>query len=556
MPRMNQRIGRYVLMKEIGRGGMADVWLGRASGPSGFEKIVAIKLLNIKRQGGAEYMEALADEARVQVALKHPNIVEIYDLNFDSDTPFIVMEYVDGIDLRELLDGLRSTGKTLPLPLAAYIISQISLALSYAHERRDPRSGEPLKIVHRDISPSNILISCDGDIKLTDFGIAKSILQTNETQVGLLKGKVHYMSPEHANGEPVDCRSDIFSMGLLFFECLYGPAYSDREDIVVYQKARNGQVTYPPEIDPKLEIILKKLLKKDPAERYANLNDFRRDLGQFALDQEGMGDRSTLKRLLDRLNLKSLQEARSLREQALSWTNAAIEIEDDEKTGELPLPSPDGFFSFLNRRVLTWGISIITGLGLIGIVLVNRGPSASNTIPSPAQPETQKLSSVTAVSPGSLTVESDQADISVTIRFAKSTMTKIAPATFSDLPLGETIEVTASRKGHENQVKKVVLSNDSPQQTLKFSLTEVRQGNVIFEASPFALVSIRGQFSNMETPFRKSLPPGTYSVSFNHPPTGHSTQARLEVRAGGSVVCDANMAVEGSDAASAFCKLK
>src|SRR3989338_1788733 len=216
-----QQFGRCALVKMIGRGGMADVWIGKVHWAGGFEKIVAVKILSPDQVDKEEYQRALKDEACVQAHLKHPNIVDVYDHNFEAENPYLVMEYVEGGELREVLRMLRREKRILPLPLAAFVVSEIAKALSFAHDRRNPKSGEPFHIVHRDVSPSNILLSIHGDVKLSDFGIAKSSLQSSVTQVGQIKGKFRYMSPEQAEGNPLDRRSDVFSLGLVFYECLF-----------------------------------------------------------------------------------------------------------------------------------------------------------------------------------------------------------------------------------------------------------------------------------------------------------------------------------------------
>src|SRR5579885_1202373 len=290
------RVGRYALVKLIGRGGMADVWIGKVQGAVGFEKIVAIKLLAPEQVDKEEYQRALTDEARIQVHLKHPNIVDVYDLNFEAENPYLVMEYVEGIELREVLRYLKSERKTLPLSLAAFIAIEIAKALAFAHEKKNPETGEPLHIVHRDVSPSNILISIHGDVKLSDFGIAKSALQSAVTQVGQIKGKFRYMSPEQAEGQPLDARSDIFSLGLVFYEELFGaPAYDDPSDIGILQKARKGQVTVPADTAPDLKRIFDKLLARKSKDRYADLKTFIHELSDFLKKSgEGIGDREAL----------------------------------------------------------------------------------------------------------------------------------------------------------------------------------------------------------------------------------------------------------------------
>ena len=214
------QFGQYEVLERIASGGMAELSKARRSGVEGFQKIVAIKKILPHLADNDEFITMFADEAKLAAQLNHPNIVHIFDLGkIEAGGYFIAMEFVDGRDLRSLLQSARDFGTPLPVPLAVYIASKIAAALDYAHRRRDGE-GRELNIVHRDVSPANILISYEGDIKLCDFGIAKAASKASETQSGALKGKVQYMSPEQAWGRPLDRRSDIFSLGCVLFEML------------------------------------------------------------------------------------------------------------------------------------------------------------------------------------------------------------------------------------------------------------------------------------------------------------------------------------------------
>ncbi len=302
---------------------MVVVWSGKVYGSSGFEKIVAIKLLHKDKVHQEIYHRALTDEALLQVQLKHPNIVDVYDLNIAGENPYLVMEYVEGIELWDLL-------RRLTKPLAIYIVYEISKALSYAHGRASPETGRPLQIVHRDVSPSNILLSKEGEVKLSDFGIAKSILQTQVTQVGQIKGKFRYMSPEQARGEPLDYRSDIFSLGLVFYECLFGQkAYRGDTDTEILRQAQEGQLVYPEGMAPALKKIFERLCASQPGNRYTDLADFRQDLKEWAATGEGMATAEELKPFLAELSSESLQNSIAAKHQAQAWKpQASSEILD------------------------------------------------------------------------------------------------------------------------------------------------------------------------------------------------------------------------------------
>jgi TonB family protein len=277
------RFGQYEILEKIASGGMADVFKARRSGVEGFEKIVAIKKILPHLADNEQFIAMFADEAKLAAQLSHPNIVHIYDLGkIDAGGYFIAMEYVDGRDLRAILQTARDVATPMPVPLAIYVASKVASALDYAHRRRDA-DGHDLAIVHRDVSPQNILISYEGDIKLCDFGIAKAASKASTTQSGALKGKVQYMSPEQAWGRPIDRRSDLFSLGSVLFEMLTGEKlFRGDTDLTLLEKVRAAEAPAPSSINPEvprsLDAILAKTLAPAPDDRYANASDLLRDL--------------------------------------------------------------------------------------------------------------------------------------------------------------------------------------------------------------------------------------------------------------------------------------
>jgi len=275
--------GQYEILEKIASGGMAELSKAKRTGVEGFQKIVAIKKILPHLADDEDFITMFADEAKLAAQLNHPNIIHIYDLGkIKAGGYFIAMEYVDGRDLRAIELSARELGVPLPVPLAVYIASKVASALDYAHRRRDA-DGRELNIVHRDVSPQNILISYEGDIKLCDFGIAKAASKASKTQSGALKGKMQYMSPEQAWGRPIDRRSDLFSLGVVLHELLTGERlFRGDTDINILEKVRNAEVAPPsrsnPEVSQSLDAVVMKGLAKDPDERYANASDMLRDL--------------------------------------------------------------------------------------------------------------------------------------------------------------------------------------------------------------------------------------------------------------------------------------
>ena len=277
------RFGQYEILERIASGGMAELYKAKRTGVEGFQKIVAIKKILPHLADDEEFVTMFADEAKLAAQLNHPNIIHIYDLGkIQAGGYFIAMEYVDGRDLRAIQQAGRELGVPLPVPLAVYIASKVASALDYAHRRRDAE-GHELNIVHRDVSPQNILISYEGDIKLCDFGIAKAASKASKTQSGALKGKIQYMSPEQAWGKPIDRRSDLFSLGVVLHELLTGERlFHGDTDINILEKVRVAEIAPPsranPEVPQNLDAVVLKALAREPDDRYANASDLLRDL--------------------------------------------------------------------------------------------------------------------------------------------------------------------------------------------------------------------------------------------------------------------------------------
>ncbi|HEY7575094.1 MAG TPA: protein kinase, partial [Thermoanaerobaculia bacterium] len=279
------RFGQYEILERIASGGMAELYRARRSGVEGFQKIVAIKKILPHLADNEGFIAMFADEAKLAAQLNHPNIVHIYDLGkIEAGGYFIAMEHVEGRDLRAILESAREVGMTLPVPLGVYVASKVASALDYAHRRRDGE-GRDLHIVHRDVSPQNILISFEGDIKLCDFGIAKAASKVSQTESGALKGKIQYMSPEQAWGKPIDKRSDLFSLGVVLYELLTEQKlFRGDSDLTVLEQVRAAAVTAPsavnPDVPKALDAIVLRALAREPEERYANASDMLRDLEQ------------------------------------------------------------------------------------------------------------------------------------------------------------------------------------------------------------------------------------------------------------------------------------
>ena len=284
-PSDGTKFGQYVLVEKIATGGMAEVWKARMRGVEGFQKIVAIKKILPHLSDNQDFVEMFVDEAKLAAPLNHNNIIHIYDLGKIQSSYYIAMEYVDGFDLKTILRQGAERDHPMTVELALFIASKIASALDYAHRKKDFEEKE-MGLVHRDVSPQNVLISQEGDIKLCDFGIAKAASKASHTQAGALKGKLQYMAPEQAWGRNIDRRSDVFSLATVLFEMLTNrKLFTGDNEISILEQVREAQVQppslYNDEVTPEIDKVVLKALQKDPANRYQTAGEFARDLDQI-----------------------------------------------------------------------------------------------------------------------------------------------------------------------------------------------------------------------------------------------------------------------------------
>jgi serine/threonine protein kinase len=280
-----QQAGSYILLERIGMGGMAEVFRAASRGVEGFERPVAIKRILPNLAADEEFVKMFVDEAKIAVQLQHPNIVEIFDLAREGDELFIAMEYVHGKDLRAILDKVQGPdGRRgrIPVEIAVHVTARVCDALQHAHFAHSP-SGQRLGIIHRDISPQNVIVSYDGEVKVTDFGLAKAAGRAVQTQAGVVKGKLAYMSPEQLRGQAIDQRSDVYGVGILLWEMLTGVRlFLGKNDQETLRRVYNAQVPTPrsvrPELHPELEAIVLRALARDVADRYASAEEMQEEL--------------------------------------------------------------------------------------------------------------------------------------------------------------------------------------------------------------------------------------------------------------------------------------
>jgi eukaryotic-like serine/threonine-protein kinase len=278
---------RYTITERLDHGGMAEVFRGVAESMEGFKKNVAIKRILPNLTKNQKFVSMFLDEARLSLFLQHANIVQVFDISRTPDNAyFLVMEYVDGCNLKSLIERQKQKGKRIEVAHSIYLMIECCKALQYAHGLEHPETNEPLGIVHRDISPPNILLSKNGEVKLVDFGLAKANSQIESTDPGVVKGKFSYLSPEAASGLEVDHRADVFAVGIILWELFTGRRLfygeTDYQTVELVRQARVPSIAaLNPEIEPELEQIVRKSLARDPADRYQSANDLGDSLAQY-----------------------------------------------------------------------------------------------------------------------------------------------------------------------------------------------------------------------------------------------------------------------------------
>ena len=344
---------RYILGSKIASGGMAEIHLGKQISKDGFERICAVKRILPHLASNRDFIEMFRDEAHICKKLQHTNIVRIESFE-DIDGSFaIIMEFVDGSDLRSILSACERSKTRLSVPMALFITAEAARGLQYAHAKRDEISQALLGIVHRDISPQNILVSYEGEVKVTDFGIAKAKNKSTETQTGTVKGKYSYMSPEQITAQKIDRRSDIFSLGIVLWEMLaMRKLFQAGNDVTTIGRVRNCKITMSllkenRQVTPELERLVLKCLAKDPRERYQSADDMEKAIRKFLYANYSDFSAGELGKFLkERLSSKRKQIHKSLKTMLLQSSSPSSSgqklklVIPDQKEKDPPLSAP------------------------------------------------------------------------------------------------------------------------------------------------------------------------------------------------------------------------
>ncbi|HMG20290.1 MAG TPA: serine/threonine-protein kinase [Kofleriaceae bacterium] len=299
---LSNRLGSYELIRPIAQGGMADVYLARRVGPGRFERHVAVKVLNRTRAADAEACAMFLDEARLVALLNHHNIASVHEVDVVDGKHYLAMEYVHGADLRDVLSASQRAGALLPYETSISIVCAAAAGLDHAHRRCGP-DGKPLRLVHRDVSLSNIMVGHDGSVKVVDFGIATTTIASVHTLPGVVRGKASYMSPEQCLGDPIDHRSDVFALGVVLYELTTGArCFAGKTDFERMVAVVRGEYIAPGDLvadyPPELEQVIRTALSTSPDRRYGSAAAMAEALERVAIGRGWVGGPSAIGRAM------------------------------------------------------------------------------------------------------------------------------------------------------------------------------------------------------------------------------------------------------------------
>ena len=502
-----RRFGKYHLVERVASGGMAEVWRAEVPGAAGFVKEVALKLIRTDQGESDDFVGMFIREARLASRLSHANIVQVFDFDEVEGRYYIAMEYVHGRTLRQVWDACREAGLRFGLARAVHVGAEVAKALSHAHRFGEAEGG----IVHRDVSPQNILVSFAGEVKLTDFGIARAMGMGELTEPGTVKGKLAYIAPEQARGEAVDGRADVFSLGVVLWEICAGRRLFARESDAATLEAllSTAPVSRPSEwneeVPPDLDAAILAALERDPARRTASAQDLAGSLGRAVLElarsPEDIDVRLLMRRLWPDGEVRRPAEPTVVRPGGASPADAATEPSTRTAPQDRRAP-PRG------RRA-----AVLLGAGLVALALVTtlglralRSASAAPRATTPAAaPDPARSAPPPLPPPAAATAPGDEARRPPGAPAVASTADPPSPG----------IQVLAER----HQLGSLRLPPPSS-----------GEGILSVNAAPWGRVHLGGRLVG-ETPLEMRLPAGHYRVRVTHPRLG-SVERDLEVRAG------------------------
>lgn len=477
---------------------MAEIWLATDRGTGRRNRLVVIKKILDHLATQTPFINMFRDEARTSALLNHPNIVKILDLGMEPTACFIAMEFIEGEHLAAVIWRALKQDRPIRPPMGARIIADAAQALDYAHKLKDP-NGRPLAIVHRDISPQNILISYDGAVKLVDFGIAKSTAQSGQSQAGTLKGKSSYMSPEQALGQPIDARSDIFALGVVLYElCTSRRVFKHDSEDEVLEMITQRSVMPPsevnPEINPDLEAIILKAMDKDPERRFQTAAEMADALETYLLKDGSRTSQAGVAARMRELFASEIEEEEALKNYALNTDfdplpdlrpTSMVSGPHLAALDEAPLDSPGRppagprllhpWISRIQPSMIMVASGIITLIALLTFL--------SNYLTAPSGPKRGELL-LDSVPQGALVKVNGKAVLT------PDQKPVITPARIGGLPYASTQDITLSKTGYEVYRAVVIINERSDGSTIRGNLSP-QEGTLI--------VKVQGQGSTPVT---------------------------------------------------------
>lgn len=564
-----KRLGRYLLEEKIASGGMADVYRAKLVGVEGFEKNFAIKKILPQWSQNHDFIKMLVDEAKILLQLNHSNIVQVLELNREGPIHYIVMEYVSGCDLRALLKSLQQSQKKIPVSLAIYIIFETAKALNYAHQKQS------FEIIHRDISPQNILLSLEGEVKVTDFGIARVVGQSSETITGTLKGKFAYMSPEQAMGLKLDHRSDIYSLGLVFYELLSGQrCFQSKTDINLLNEARLAEINFNLEslkkLSPDLIKILQKLLHRDLSQRYQILDQLLDDLREFQKKESlKMGAKDLKKILHESINLNfkkeikdyelptkkdyefesELKEKKPLKTLILSNRQSHSQVSDRSQKHTDLSKSKSSDSNKKKKKNLHWIDFILLLVFFLlfyylqgdlwyfiqknwGLQTAGQVDKEENFIKQYQKPTLKTAELHLNVMPGG-------AQIELSGQYSNEIFQSPLQKKFS-YKKSLFIKYRAFKKGYYAQSGQVMFDSQKKYFSKEISLKKIAYGSLNIKARPWGLAKIEGLFTLKELPYYDpKIEEGSYDLVLTYPPMDQVLRKKINIKAGKTLQCHA-----------------
>lgn len=495
-------LGRYRILEKLASGGMADVYRAEVSGAEGVRKEVALKLVRAEHAGSPDFVARFVREARLAARLSHANIVQIFEFDQVAGRHFLAMELVRGHHLGRVVERCREQGLRLGTARAVFVAAEVATALAYAHQPGE--DGAP-GLVHRDVSPHNVLVSWEGEVKLTDFGIARAASGAGLTLPGTLEGKLAYVAPEQARGEPADARADLFALGVVLWELLTGTRLFAREsEAATLELLLRGPIPSPPSawnegIPPALDALVLRCLERDPGQRTASARELAAELRAVLLEVSRSPQDWELRSLMRRLWPEGLREPTPRPEPTvrcpppseLPAAPLAAEPSEDET---LALPSTGRWRGRRTRPIALLAAALLVALAWGGWRRASGSPSPAAQAPVPAVPTTPAQASAPAVE------------------------REPEPASASGAPAPP--PATAS----------IATDRSSPALGSRLPAPATGEGLLSVNTSPWATLVVDGQRVG-DTPRELRLPAGRHRVRVEHPRLG-TVEATVEIVAG------------------------